>query len=49
MATLMQKGIDLLGGEAARGTERLRNTRDFMIFISERIPLLVAEFNERNK
>ena len=42
---LMQRGVDLLGGERAPGADRVRHTRDFYAFIEREFPKLVARFN----
>jgi hypothetical protein len=42
---LMQRGVDLFGGEQAPGVQRLRHTRDFYAFIERELPKLVARFN----
>lgn len=41
---VMQKGIDLLGGESLPRAQRLRVTRDFYAFVAERVPQLIDEF-----
>lgn len=41
---LMERGLDLVGGEDAPGAERLRVTRDFYAFIERELPALVARF-----
>jgi hypothetical protein len=46
---LMQRGIDLLGGEDAPGAARLRDTRDFYAFISRELPRLIGDFKREGK
>lgn len=41
---LMDRGLDLRGGPATRGTDRLRLTRDFYAFIERELPKLVDHF-----
>jgi DNA-binding transcriptional LysR family regulator len=41
---VMQKGIDVLGGEHLPRAQRLRVSRDFYAFIAERVPQLIDEF-----
>lgn len=41
---LMDRGVDLLGGEHAPGTERVRVMRDFYAFVERELPTLVARF-----
>jgi DNA-binding transcriptional regulator GbsR (MarR family) len=45
---LMQRGLDLVGGEDAPGAERLRDARDFYAFVEREFPLLLARF-QRSK
>ncbi len=45
---LMDRGLDVLGGEDAPGGERLRTTRDFYAFLEAEVPKLIERFkNER--
>jgi DNA-binding transcriptional LysR family regulator len=44
---VMQKGIDVLGGESLPRAQRLRVTRDFYAFVAERVPQLIDEFARR--
>lgn len=44
---LLQHGIDLIGDENAPRARRLRHTRDFYTFMSERTPELMEEFHRR--
>jgi len=46
---LMQRGIDLLGGDDAPGADRLRDTRDFYAFISREFPRLIDQFKRERK
>ena len=41
---LMERGLDVVGGEDAPGTERLRMMRDFYAFIEREMPQLVERF-----
>jgi DNA-binding transcriptional regulator GbsR (MarR family) len=41
---VMQKGIDVLGGDHLPRAQRLRVTRDFYAFVAERVPQLIEEF-----
>jgi hypothetical protein len=45
---LMQRGLDVVGGDNAPGAERLRDARDFYAFVEREFPLLVARF-QRSK
>jgi DNA-binding MarR family transcriptional regulator len=45
---LMQRGLDVIGGEDAPGAERLRTTRDFYAFIEREMPLLIERFRREN-
>jgi DNA-binding transcriptional LysR family regulator len=44
---VMQKGIDILGGDDVPRAQRLRVSRDFYAFIAERIPQLIEEFAKK--
>jgi DNA-binding MarR family transcriptional regulator len=46
---LMERGLDVLGGEAAPGAERLRTTRDFYAFIETEMPKLIRRFQDEQK
>jgi DNA-binding MarR family transcriptional regulator len=41
---LMDRGLDVVGGEDAPGAERLRTTRDFYAFLEAEVPKLVDRF-----
>ena len=46
---LMERGLDVLGGEAAPGAERLRTTRDFYAFIETEMPKLIRRFQDEQR
>jgi len=47
---LMDRGLEVVGGEDAPGAERLRVTRDFYAFLEVEVPKLVERFQqERGK
>ncbi len=41
---LMERGLDIVGGEEAPGAQRLRHTRDFYAFVEREFPMLIAKF-----
>jgi DNA-binding MarR family transcriptional regulator len=41
---LMDRGLDVVGGEDAPGAERLRTNRDFYAFLEQEIPKLIQRF-----
>lgn len=43
---LMDRGLDVVGGEDAPGAERLRVTRDFYAFIETEMPKLIQRFQD---
>jgi DNA-binding MarR family transcriptional regulator len=43
---LMDRGLEVVGGEDAPGAERLRTNRDFYAFLEREIPKLIERFNE---
>jgi DNA-binding MarR family transcriptional regulator len=44
---LMDRGLDVLGGEDAPGGERLRATRDFYAFLEVEVPKLIERFKSQ--
>ncbi|QKJ20903.1 GbsR/MarR family transcriptional regulator [Microbacterium hominis] len=46
---VVQRGIDVLGSDAAPRAQRLARTRDFYAFMIERIPELMDEFRRSRK
>ena len=46
---LMQRGIDLVGGEDKPGAVRLTHTRDFYAFIERELPKLVERFTREHQ
>jgi DNA-binding MarR family transcriptional regulator len=46
---LMERGLDVLGGETAPGAERLRATRDFYAFIETEMPKLIQRFHDEQR
>jgi DNA-binding MarR family transcriptional regulator len=51
--TLLEQGIEVVGGEAAPAATRLRMNRDFYAFLEREVPRLVerfkAEYDERGR
>jgi hypothetical protein len=43
---LMDRGLEVVGGEDAPGSERLRLNRDFYAFLEAEVPLLIKRFKE---
>ena len=43
---LMDRGLEVVGGEDAPGAERLRLNRDFYAFLEVEVPALIKRFNE---
>jgi DNA-binding MarR family transcriptional regulator len=43
---LMDRGLDVVGGEDVPGAERLRVTRDFYAFIETEMPKLIQRFQD---
>jgi DNA-binding MarR family transcriptional regulator len=41
---LMDRGLEVVGGEDAPGAERLRLNRDFYAFLETEVPLLIERF-----
>jgi DNA-binding transcriptional regulator GbsR (MarR family) len=41
---ILERGIDLVGGENDPAADRLRNTRDFYAFVEREFPKLIARF-----
>jgi DNA-binding MarR family transcriptional regulator len=46
---LMDRGLEVLGGEDAPGAERLRTTRDFYAFLEVEVPKLVDRFSSEQR
>jgi hypothetical protein len=46
---LMDRGLEVVGGEDAPGAERLRTTRDFYAFIETEMPKLIQRFHDQQK
>ena len=46
---LMERGLEVVGGEDAPGAERLRTTRDFYAFIETEMPQLIQRFQDQQK
>jgi DNA-binding transcriptional regulator GbsR (MarR family) len=46
---LMERGLELLGGENAPGADRLAYSRDFYAFIEREIPKLVERFKREHR
>jgi DNA-binding MarR family transcriptional regulator len=46
---LMDRGLDVVGGEDAPGAERLRATRDFYAFLEVEVPKLVDRFKDEQR
>jgi DNA-binding MarR family transcriptional regulator len=46
---LMERGLEVLGGETAPGAERLRATRDFYAFIETEMPKLIQRFQDEQR
>jgi hypothetical protein len=45
MRELMDRGLDVVGGETAPRAGRLRRTRDFYAFLEQEIPALIDRFH----
>ena len=43
---LMDRGLEVVGGEDAPGAERLIRNRDFYAFLEAEVPLLIKRFKE---
>jgi hypothetical protein len=46
---LMERGLEVVGGEDAPGAERLRTTRDFYAFLEVEVPKLVDRFQAEQR
>ena len=46
---LMDRGLDVVGGEDAPGAERLRTTRDFYAFLEVEVPKLIDRFRTEQR
>ena len=48
MSALMERGVQLSGGEDAPEAQRTRIARDYFAFIARRVPELIEEFKRDN-
>ena len=46
---LMDRGLEVVGGDDAPGAERLRTTRDFYAFIETEMPKLIQRFKDEQR
>ncbi len=46
---LMDRGLEVVGGEDAPGAERLRLTRDFYAFLETEVPKLIQRFQDEQR
>jgi DNA-binding MarR family transcriptional regulator len=46
---LMDRGLEVVGGEDAPGAERLRTTRDFYAFLEVEVPKLIQRFKDEQR
>ncbi|AGZ40046.1 GbsR/MarR family transcriptional regulator [Actinoplanes friuliensis] len=46
---LMDRGLEVIGGEQAPGADRLRTTRDFYAFIEAEMPKLIDRFRTEQR
>ncbi|MEU8610754.1 MarR family transcriptional regulator [Actinoplanes sp. NPDC048791] len=46
---LMDRGLEVVGGEDAPGAERLRTNRDFYAFLEVEVPKLIQRFKDEKR